>query len=226
MVYIETIKSGYNAGINEGDVVREIPPFSIKYKDVFSLRNLYIMMHELLLEEGWLGFEGDEGNTPLSAHSDIETLYSENVFQKGIHYGGKEYWVWWRAQKHHEGRRSDYFLNTLDLDWHIVYTQDREIVHQGKKMRTQWGEIEMFFKGRIISDLGHKWENNWLLKHIKHTYEERIMHAHIEKREKDLWRDLYRIQSKVKSYLKLRTWMPTPELFHPEQYGFEAPEQI
>ncbi len=220
MVYIETIKSGPNSGINTGSVVRDIPAFSVKYKDVFSLKNLYVMMHELLLEEGWHGFEDQEAD--LTAHSDLETLYSENVYQRGIHYGGKEYWVWWRAQKHHEGRRSDYFLNILDLDWHVVSVEEREIVHQGKKMTTQSGELEMFFKARIISDLGDKWKNHKLLKHFKHIYEERIMHAHIEKRQKDLWRDVYRIQSKVKAYLSLKTWMPTPELFHAKQYGWEG----
>ena len=60
--------------------------FRVKYRDVFSLRNLYIMLHELLLEENWLGADGDKD------HSDIETLYSENVYQKGIHRGGKELW--------------------------------------------------------------------------------------------------------------------------------------
>ena len=74
-----------------GDPIREIPVFSVKYKDVFSLRNLYVMMHELLLEEGWLGFENQEAD--VSAHSDIETLYSENVYQSGIHHGGKELWI-------------------------------------------------------------------------------------------------------------------------------------
>ena len=207
-----------------GDVIREIPVFSVKYKDVFSLRNLYIMMHELLQAEGWYGFENQQAD--LSAHSDIETLYSENVFQHGIHHGGKEMWIWWRAQKHHEGRESKYFLNTLDLDWHCSYMEEREIVHQGKKMKTQFGEIEMFFKGRIISDIGEKWKNHWLLKHFKDIYEERMHHANIEKREKDLWRDIYRIQSKVKAYLTLKTWMPTPELFHPKQYGFENTQQI
>ncbi len=223
MDYIETIRSGpggTNDGINEGDFLREIPQFSVKYKDVFSLKNLYIMMHELLLEEGWLGFEGREED--LAAHSDLETLYSENVYQPGIHYGGKEYWVWWRAMKHHEARRSDYFLNTLNIDWHVVSTQEREIVHQGKKMNVQFGELEIFFTARIISDLGHKWENHKFLKHFKHLYERRIMYAHIEKREKDLWRDVYRIQSKVKAYLNLKTWMPTPEPFHPKQYGWEG----
>lgn len=207
-----------------GDVKREILPFSVKYKDVFSLKNLYIMMHELLLEEGWLGFEGQQAD--MAAHSDMETLYSENVYQHGIHYGGKEMWIWWRARKDYEGRPSTYFLNVLDIDWHVAYLQEREIVYQGKKMKTQWGEIEMFFKPILVSDVGHRWESHWFLKHFKNIYEERIYHAHIEKREKDLWRDVYRIQSKVKAYLNLRTWIPTPELFHPRQYGFEAPEQI
>ncbi|GAG06282.1 unnamed protein product, partial [marine sediment metagenome] len=36
VTYIETIRSGPNAGINEGDVLRDIPIFSVKYRDVFS----------------------------------------------------------------------------------------------------------------------------------------------------------------------------------------------
>ncbi len=215
---------GKDAEVDEGDVLREIPQFSVKYKDVFSLRNLYIMMHELLLEEGWLGFEGKEED--VSAHSDIESLYSENIFQRGIHHGGKEMWIWWRAKKDYEGRGSKYFLHTLDIDWHCAYMEDREIVHQGKKMRTQYGEIEMFFRGKVISDIGNKWKDHWFLKHFKHIYEERLLHAYVEKRQKVLWRDVYRMQSKVKAYLKLKTWMPTPELFHPEQYGFEDSQQI
>ncbi|MBI2656682.1 hypothetical protein HYX03_03005, partial [Candidatus Woesearchaeota archaeon] len=56
-------------------IAAEIPEFRVKYNDVFSLRNLYIMLHQLLLEEGWRGKDGDED------HRDIETLYSENVYQ-------------------------------------------------------------------------------------------------------------------------------------------------
>ena len=203
----------------QGDVVRQIPMFSVKYKDVFHLRNLYVMMHELLLEEGWLGFDNQQKD--LTSHSDIETLYSENVFQKGIHYGGKEMWVWWRAQRHQIARPSQYFLDTLDIDWHGDRLSNTEIVHQGKKIGLQFGEIEIFFRARIISDIDHRWEHNWFLKHFKHIYERRLMHANLEKREKELWRDVYRIQSKVKAYLNLRTWMPTPELFHPKLYGYE-----
>jgi len=215
---------GKDATVKEGDVCREIPVFSVKYKDIFSLQNLYVMMHEMLLEEQWLGFEGQQED--LSAHSDLEALYSENVYQRGIHHGGKEFWVWWRAMKHHEGRYSKYFLNLLDIDWHCVEANPMEIVHQGKKMKVIHGELEIFFKARIVSDVGQEWEKHWLLRHLKRTYEGRIQHANIEKREKELWREVYRMQSKVKAYLNLRTWMPTGELFHPKIYGWEAPEQV
>ena len=40
-------------GINlKPRVVAEIPVFRVKYKDVFHLKNLYNMMHEMLWEEG------------------------------------------------------------------------------------------------------------------------------------------------------------------------------
>ena len=74
-------------------IAAEIPEFRIKYKDVFSLKNLYIMLHELLVEEGWYGMGTSEVTPGYEMHKDIETLYSENIFQKGIHSGGKELWV-------------------------------------------------------------------------------------------------------------------------------------
>ena len=198
----------------EGGVV-SIPELRVKYRDVFSLRNLYIMLHELLLEEGWKGPDGDPD------HADIEALYSENVYQKGIHRGGKEVWFWWRAQKFAEGKYSGYFKNTLDIDAHVVYLQNVEIVHQGKKMNVQNGEIEMFFRPRILLDYNHEWDKHWFLKHIKPVFEKRIMHHEIEKREKELWRDAYRIHAKVKQYLQLRTFVPVPEPFFGKQVGYE-----
>ncbi|MBI2108293.1 hypothetical protein HYT54_04145 [Candidatus Woesearchaeota archaeon] len=197
--------------------VSHIPEFRIKYSDVFSLRNLYIMMHELLLEEGWRGFDGD------GDHADIETLYSENVYQKGIHRGGKEMWIWWRARKYWEGKYSGYFRNQLEIDMHIVYSQDAEAVHQGKKIRVQKGEIEMFFRPKIESDYGaEKWEKHWLLKHVKSIYEHRIIHKEIDKREKELWRDAYKIHAKIKDYLNLRTFMTVAPPFFPKKYGWEG----
>ncbi len=210
---------GKDDEIKKASLCRPIPPFSVKYKDVFNLKNLYVMMHELLLEEGWLGWENNEEG--MQSHSDLEILYSENVYQKGIHHGGKEYWVWWRANKQWE-RSNNYFRFALDIDWHLVGMSDVEIVHQGKKMKSQKGELEIFFNAKLLSDIGLTWEKHPFLKHWKKIYEKRIIYADIEKREKELWREVYRIQSKLKAYLKLRTWMPEAPSFHSPMTGFEG----
>ena len=204
-------------------IITQIPEFRVKYKDVFSLKNLYVMMHELLMEEGWWGFDTSELTPGSELHADIETLYSENVFQKGIHYGGKEMWVWWRSKRAtpYSGKYHGYFRDLLNIDWHVVYLQEREVVHQGKKMRTQWGELEMFFNARIEADYTGQWENHRILKHFQKIYEKRIMEQDVEKREKELWRDVYRIASKVKAWLNMRTYLPVPEQFHPKLYGWE-----
>ena len=197
------------------EVIAQIPEFRVKYSDVFSLRNLYIMLHEFLLEENWRGVEGN------SDHEDIETLYSENVYQKGIHRGGKELWFWWRAEKQLEGKYSGYLRNKLDIDAHVVYLQTVEVVHQGKKMNVHKGEIEMFFRAKIESDYNNEWEKHWFLKHMKKLYDKRIIHVEIEKREKELWRDAYRIHAKIKQFLQLRTFVPVPEPFFARTYGYE-----
>lgn len=198
-------------------IIATVPEFRIKYSDVFSLRNLYIMAHQLLLEEGWTGMEGD------SDHADVEKLYSENVFQKGIHRGGKEIWYWWRMVKYPEGKYSGYLRNLLDMDVHIVYLQDTEAIHQGKKIKVQNGEIEIFFRPRIESDYGaRKWSEHWFLRHFKHVYEHRWIRDELEKREKELWRDVYRIHAKIKNYLELRTFLPEAPPFFAKKYGFEG----
>lgn len=197
-------------------VIASIPEFRVKYNGVFSLRNLYLTLHFTLLEEGWFGKDGDPDG------GDVESLYSENVYQKGIHRGGKEIWFWWRLFKNPEGKSSAYLRNLLDIDAHVVYLQNVEVVHKGKKMNAQNCEIEFFFRARIESDYSsEKWENHWLLKHIKPIYEKRIIHLDLEKREKDLWRDAYRLQSKIKQYLQLRNYVPVPEPFFARGYGYD-----
>lgn len=190
----------------------------VKFKDTFHLRNLYVMMHEMLLEEGWNGYNLDD-------HKDIETLYSENVFQKGIHRGGKEMWVWWRGKKDVEGRTHGNFVWVMDIDIHGAYFKEVEVIHQGKKLLVNQGELDIFFRARIEADYSGKMRSNKIMKYFQDIYQKRIMARDIEMWEKFLWRELYRIQGKVKSYLGLRTFVPVAEAFHPRKIGHEDVEQ-
>ncbi len=196
-------------------IVAEVPEFRVKYKDVFHFRNLYVMMHELFLEEGYEGYEGNK-------HAGIETMYSENVYQKGIHRGGKEVWVWWRFQKDLEGRGHGNFIWTLDVDFHAAYVKEIEVIHQGKKLKVNHGELEIFFRPRIESDYSGQMRNHWFMKNFIDIYEQRIMARDIEKWEKFLWRDVYKIQSKIKDFLGLKTFIPVAPQFHPGHLGHES----
>ena len=197
-------------------IIVEIPEFRVKYKDVFNLRNFYVMFHQALLQEGWLGMEGD------SDHEDLETYYSENIFQKGAHQGGKEMWVYWRTFRFPGDRYSGYFRYLLDIDMHMAYIQEVEVVRDGKKMKAHKGEIQLFFRPRMESDFNKQWENHWLLSHFKHIYEHRILHAEIEKKEKELWQFSYYLQNVMKQYFELRMYEKMPEPMWGRKYGFEG----
>ena len=204
-------------------IVGEVPEFRIKYKDVFHLKNLYVMIHEYLAEEGFA--DKDQGSGNQEAHRYAETLYMEKFVQKGIHQGGKEMWVWWRTMKSPEGKYSGYYRYLLDMDFHAVYMKDEEIIHQGKKMKIQSGEIEFFIRAKIEADYQGKWEKHWLLKHFHKLYYGRLIRYEFEKREKELWREAYRFQAKIKQFLNLRTFVPVSDPFWAPIYGYEHIEK-
>ena len=194
--------------------IGDLPEFKVKYKDVFHLKNLYVMMHEYLQEEQFLDLDGD--------HAYIETLYLEKFCQKGLHSGGKEMWVYWRTYKKPETKYSGYFRYNLEIDFHMVYMRDQEVMHQGKKMKIQWGEIEIFFRPKIEVDYTGKWREHWLLKNFHKLYYQRVLNHEFDKREKELWREAYKLQGKVKNFLNLRTFIPVPEPFWHPIYGYES----
>ncbi|MFH1641533.1 MAG: hypothetical protein ABIC04_01405 [Nanoarchaeota archaeon] len=204
---------------------KEIEEIKVKYSDVLHLKNLYVMLHEYLYEEGWMGMPKAQGGPTGYAsvsHANIEKLYLEKFCQKGLHKGGKEMWLWWRFVKAPESKFNQYFRYRLDVDFHMVYMTDLEIMHQGKKMKVQKGEIEIIMRAYIESDYNGEWAKHWFLKHFMDLYESRILSTELEKKEKELWREVYRFQGVIKRYLNLRNFVPTPEPFHPAIYGYEG----
>ena len=206
-------------------VLRKVEEARIKYSDVLHFRNLYSMIHEYLIDENWYGPDGGRDlkqDHPNPAHRDIETYYMERTTQKGVHRGGKQYWIWWRLYKGPLYRYTGYFKFKLEIDFHGEYFQKVDIMHMGKKITADKGELEIHIRGTIVkTDLAKKWPEHWLLKHFYHAYEKRIISQDLDKAEKELWREGYRLQGVIKSYLNLRNFIPVPEPFQPVQYGTE-----
>ena len=203
-------------------IIREVPLFKVKYSDVFHLKNLYVMMHEYLAEEGWTGSDGT-GAGPNATHSDIEKMYMERHHQKALHRGGTEIWLWWRLKKQPFTKLQGYYEYRLEIDFHGMYLQKIEIMHHGKKLKVDKGEMEIMFHPKIIrTPMAKKWQKHPILKWFWEIYEKRIILQDLEKLEKELWREAYRLQGVVKAYLNLRNFIPVPEPFHPKLYGMEG----
>ena len=73
---------------------------------------------------------------------------------------------------------------------------------------------------KIETDYKNQWKKHWLLKHFLELYEKRIFSHEFHKREKELWREAYRLQGVIKKYLDLKIFVPTPEPFHAPIYGY------
>jgi len=177
----------------------------IKDKDYFHLKNLYIMLHDWTIEEGFAPAGKDE-DFPETFHMHRETQKS-----------GTEMWIWWRLSK---GTGNSYYLYEIDLDFHVILLKDAEVMHQGKKFKTNWGEIELKLWARVMFDKEGKWQKSPLLKHMDKIWHQRLFEKEAYAHRVTLYRYSYRLIEAVKTYLKLRTYLPEPELERwPNEFG-------
>lgn len=177
--------------------------FRIKYKDFFHMKKLYIMVHEWLVEFGWFPPSDVAGGR--SYEDWPEVLY----FQKESQKRGTELWIWWRFVKKIED--ASYWQYTLNIDWHIILLKDTQVMHKGVKYDTNWGEVEISIKAEVVADAKGEWEKHWFLKHYNDIFRGRIFRQELEKHKIELYRESYRLQEAIKSYLALKTYLPEPE---------------
>jgi hypothetical protein len=189
------------------DIIDAVTQTRIKHKDYFHMKNLYIMMHEWLVEEGWAS--RSDKNWP-------ETFYLHRWTQTA----GQEVRIWWRFRKVPTG--SSYYCYDLDVDFLVILLREAEVMHNGVKYKANWGDVEIKIWAKLIADYQHKWKKHWFLKHLQRLFFKRIFYKDLIKHKKELYRDTYRLQEAIKTYLNLRTYLPEPELerFWPEK-GYE-----
>lgn len=177
----------------------EAATFRVKFKDYFHLKNLYIMMHQWLIENMY---------ATLKMEDFPETFYLQRETQQA----GREIWVWWRMEKEPTTHGSSYYRYFLDIDLKVILLRDVEVIHQGKKFKTNWGQPEVKIWAKLILDWDSKWKRHWFLKHINEVFHKRIFKNELDIHKVELYREAYRFQEAIKTYLKLKTYLPEPEL--------------
>ena len=176
--------------------------FRIKYEDYFHIKNVYIMIREWLIEEGFVNRVDHEFN---------EEFYLQREHQKA----GEELWIWWRFIKNpatglHRG--GNYWAYFLDVDYHIILLREVEVMHQGTKYKTNWGEPEITITARIVYDYEGKWRKNRFMYELNKIMMKRLFKKELESHRLELYREAYRLSEAIKTYFKLKTFMPEPEL--------------
>jgi len=181
----------------------EFSPLKVKYKDVLDMKGFYEEFWEWLKEQGWKDWENKIDT--------FERFYGERIGQGGA----KELWIRWRPFKVPEpyGGMSDPPLRYyFDIDFHVIGLAPTEIVKDGKKIKTEKGELEITIRAFVEKAYEEQFEKHGLLKHVVDIFTARIYRAALEERKKELYREAYVLQTFIKQWFKLKMHLPYEEV--------------
>lgn len=177
----------------------EAAKFTVNFKDVFSLKYIYMVLHEWLIEEGY-------------ATRDDETFPEVYYLQKENPAFGKEIWWRWRMTKNpYAPGKSKFWKFMMDIDVHVLGLGDAEVMVKDKKIKVNKGEIEFQVAAYILTDASKEWEDNAWLKPFKKIYLGRIAKSKKEELKRQLYNETYRLQDVIKTYFKLESFLPEKE---------------
>jgi len=166
----------------------------LKHRDYFHMKYVYMLAHEWLMEEGYA--DRSDKNFP-------EEFYLHRFTQKN----GEEMWIWWRLVKH----QNSFVRWDLDIDWHVIGMKDVEVMHNGLKYKANHGEPEFKIYAKVIVDPPAQWKNNWFLRGLFELFWTRMYKAQLDNYRKEFYRDLFKFKDAMKTYFKLRTYLPETE---------------
>ena len=124
---------------------------------------------------------------------------SEDEYTEKEKENGKELNIEWVANK----KVTDYYKNTINVKWHILYMTDAEIERDGKKEKTNKGEVKMEFIVDLVKDYEERWEDEPLWKFLRGTYEKYIIRTTNDEYEDRLEDDALEYIEQIKAFLQL-----------------------
>lgn len=194
----------------------KIAPFEkvkVKYRDIFTLLELYKALYEWLGEYGWKGVHyKDHAKDGAVNHIDYLERY---YYHKQDPNGMTEHFIFWRVEKELENTKKLKWY--IDINFHTLTMKPTEILRDNKKIKTDKGEVEIEIKGYIETIYAREMDQSPFLKMFKKIFTEQAYHDQIEQNEKDLYHEVYLLHNFVKQWFKLKRYLPYEETksFHP-----------
>ncbi len=193
--------------------VIKLPTLEVVYRDIWVMLSMYRRVRQWFLENEYTDAKGDP-----SMESAMEILY---LTKKGTSMdpNEKELRIWWRTRKKPVNvgtAGSRFYTHHIDIDWYIMQMVDREIMRNGKKEKVQFGEMRILIKPYLdVAEI----TTAPILKYFDYWFRTRLIKKNLEENRKILYQDAYSLQSTIKRYLELKSFLPEEEIFH-EKFEF------
>jgi hypothetical protein len=151
----------------------------IKKKGIFNYKDLYNFTYNWLKDRGY-GIK-------------------ENEYTEKSAGGAKEIQLKWEAGK----KVTEYFKNSISVNWHIMQLKDTEIERDGKKEKTNTGDLKLDIKADLVRDYEERWEDKRQWKFLRGIYEKYVIRTTVESYEDRVKEDAVDFVNDVKAYLEL-----------------------
>ncbi|MBI1969770.1 hypothetical protein HYS48_03680 [Candidatus Woesearchaeota archaeon] len=177
---------------------QEVWKTKVKYYGVFHLRTLYKELMEFLKD---LEYTDEE------RYKYFERFYFESRSLDPRQ--ATQMWIWIRTDKT-EGPvdESSYYRYYLDVDYHVRFMKDVEIMKEGEKMKVQHGEVEISIRCGVELDWNGKWQNHWFLKNMHDFFLKRLWWKQYQDKRHIVKDDALKLQRFIKEYFELQSYLP------------------
>jgi hypothetical protein len=187
---------------------KTVTRYTVNRKDVFHASNLYLLMHEWLVEHGY------------ATRDDYKFPEKYYLNKEGPMFANKEIWWRWRPTKlplyNNKLWRFD-----LDIDVHCLTVKDVEVIIGGKKYKAQQGEAEVNVTANLVRDPDKLLEKS-AFKDLKKLLYGRMWKQQFDMLEKELYKDAMQFRDSINTFMTIETFLPTKET--PEYWPKRVPE--
>lgn len=140
--------------------------WELTVRDSFSLKALYVRLHEFLLEEGWADLQYSRDN--------YETFYGEQQAEDG----SLSHTIRWRAFKEPKNNGGGNIKFYLKLNISTVMMKETEAMIRGQKVKLDQGELKitchLYLDANNYKKQGQDWDSHFILKHFKKKFWDRL----------------------------------------------------
>jgi len=123
----------------------------------------------------------------------------EEKYEEKITGDTKELKIEWKGVR----KVTDYFKYEVKVKFRVTKLKEIEIAQDGRKIKTNQGDVEMKIAGSLLRDYEGKFEKGAFRKFLRSIYEKWVIPARIEQYEEKLIGDCDEYLAQAKAFLAL-----------------------